>query len=138
MGLITAQRTARMGLESDYDKSLREARMRGYEKLWCELEPLAKYSRPLPMKFEELESLTEKLKEWYFRAGGMYMSPATRDAYFALQDALLNLTSASTVPVGISGDEYEALRKLGSTLRTAMAEDLLARKPLMLAASHHP
>jgi len=136
--VFTAEWTARLRLRFAYDAGLRKARLLRYQKLWRELEPLAKYARLGPVTQEVLKTLTTRLREWYFRVGGMYLSSRSRDAYFHLQDACASLLERPEVAFAnkpeLDPDVFEALRKKGSTLRTAMAQDVLSREAPELAS----
>ena len=74
-------------------------------------------SPPAELTPESFKQLSVVLRRWYFEVGGLYMSPNTRDAYFALQKAL---TSAHVSP--------EGAREAGSSLRTATTRDVGSRK----------
>ncbi len=123
----------RKDLEAAYDKDLRERRLIAYKTLWAHLEPLAKYSRPGPVNGATLSQLSVQLRHWYFADGGIYLSDDTRDAYFRLQQALLEY---STEPRNDRPDpsesEFEVIRQSGSYLRTWMARDVGTRRRPMV------
>jgi hypothetical protein len=134
LGLISAyfatQWKARRDLEADYDKDLRASRIKAYCELWKLLEPLAKYSPPGPITPELSGRLAVGLRHWYFNVGGLFLSGPSRDAYFALQDALK--TAADPHPTTDHGRAWDAtaglLRKRGSGLRSATAADVGTRR----------
>ena len=120
-------------LEATYDRDLRDRRMAVYKELWKHLEPLAKYARPLPFSLALAKDLTQTLRIWYFETGGLFLSQQTRDAYFAVQDALKVVCDDKGLDEdeAISGARFEAIRKKGSTLRTQMTVDVgTRRRPL--------
>jgi hypothetical protein len=129
-------------LEGRYDAALRDARLGVYPKLWAHLEPLAKYAREppgLPTR-REIEELTATLRHWYFHEGGLYLSAEARGAYFQLQDALTAVvTSSKRWAAGaepsneIDVDSFEALREIGSWLRTTLTYDVGTRRRFSLA-----
>ncbi len=120
----------RKELEAQYDKELRTDRQKTYGALWKLLQPLAKYSRPGPVTAKSLKQLAVDLRSWYFEVGGLYMSTKTRDAYFSLQDEIAGklVSYADRVDTEISTNDFDALRKRGSQLRTATTIDIGSRK----------
>jgi hypothetical protein len=129
----------RAELESKYDAALRDLRLGVYPDLWHALEPLAKYSRDPPglLGRDEITGLSVALRKWYFEKGGLYLSAETREAYFDLQDGLTVVVGSPrwTAAEGEEVDEYtfEALRRLGSWLRTSLTYDVGTRRPFSLA-----
>ena len=123
----------RKDLEAAYDKDLRERRLLVYRSLWAYLEPLAKYARPGPVSGAVLRQLSEHLRHWYFADGGLYLSDDTRDAYFKLQEALVNyLAGCMDEHQDLGESEFEVIRQSGSCLRTWMAKDLGTRRRPMV------
>jgi hypothetical protein len=133
---LATQWKVRAELEGMYDQSLRDARIKVYQKLWRNLQPLAKYARPEPVTYQTLQQLSEDLRAWYFERGGLYFSGPARDAYFALQEALAQVhrdRDATVMPQSELDDAtFETLRQRGSALRTAMAGDVGTRRSPLL------
>lgn len=117
-------------LEAQYDKELRAERLKAYAALWKLLQPIAKYSRPDPVTASSLQELSVYLQRWYFETGGLFMSERTRDAYFALQDELLEKTTTAREHLDqeLSNADFETIRTTGSRLRTATTVDVGSRK----------
>jgi hypothetical protein len=86
--LLIASWKVRDALEEAYDKELRSHRINSYLKLWAILDPFARYPRPVELTYSCLLETSTKLREWYFNEGGLFLSEATREAYFYLQDTL--------------------------------------------------
>jgi hypothetical protein len=86
--LLIASWKVRDALEEAYDKELRSHRINSYLKLWAVLEPFARYPRPAELTYSCLIETSTKLRAWYFNEGGLFLSEATREAYFKLQDIL--------------------------------------------------
>jgi len=123
----------RKDLEAAYDKDLRDRRLVTYVTLWAHLEPLAKYARRGPVNGAILGQLSEQLRHWYFADGGIYLSDDTRDAYFKLQEQILEyLTGDIDEQKALGASEFEALRRSGSGLRTCMARDVGTRRRPMV------
>jgi hypothetical protein len=128
-------------LEGRYDAELRDARLRVYPQLWAALEPLAKYAREPPgrPRRNEIEDLSGNLRRWYFEQGGLYLSAEARGAYFQLQDALTAVIESERWTAGTGSSEeidaptFEALRQIGSWLRTALTYDVGTRRRFSLA-----
>jgi hypothetical protein len=129
----------RAELEGEYDSALRTARLEVYRELWGELEPLAKYARDPPglPRRREIEDLSAALRRWYFQLGGIYLSAESRQAYFDLQEALTVVVTSERWEPDASGavDDatFEALRHLGSWLRTTLTYDVGTRRRFSLA-----
>ena len=128
-------------LEGRYDADLRGLRLAVYPMLWETLEPLAKYARDPPGRptRDEIEKLAAGLRRWYFRHGGLYLSAESREAYFHLQDALGAVIASRRWAAGgersdeIDADTFEAVRRIGSWLRTALTYDVGTRRRFSLA-----
>jgi hypothetical protein len=118
--------TTRRNLEAAFDTSLRDLRIDAYQKLWQNLEPLAKYDRPEALTQDEARKLAGTLRTWYFETGGIFLSHRTRQDYFALLDGLETFTAAGAEPLDEEDDEF--LRVLGSRLRTGMTADVGTRR----------
>jgi hypothetical protein len=127
----------RAELAGDYDKSLRDARVKVYQELWSSLQPLAKYARPGPVTYQTIAQMAGELRGWYFEKGGLYFSERARDAYFLLQEALAealkNRPVTTTPQTELESLAFETLRQRGSALRTAMAADVGTRRTPMMA-----
>lgn len=126
-GIAGTAYKSRKALESEYDIDLRKKRIDVYKKLWKELQVLALYSPP-PFSRETVEQLSTELRRWYFEQGGIFLSTRARNRYFDLQEALVQTLKRREDPARLR----ELLRKRGSALRTAMAEDVATRAPLRL------
>jgi hypothetical protein len=136
-------------LEGRYDAELRDSRLRVYPQLWAALEPLAKYAREPPgrPRRSEIENLARSLRRWYFEEGGLYLSAEAREAYFQLQDALTAVIESKKWKAGkskrwkagsdaseeIDEQTFEALRQIGSWLRTTLTYDVGTRRRFSLA-----
>jgi hypothetical protein len=121
----------RQDLAAQYDANLRQDRIKFYQQLWMTLEPLARYAPASPFTFHTAEDLATALRKWYFEQGGLFLSAAARDAYFALQDALKELKGQPIDPV--PQETLKALMDLGSALRTHLSSDVGTRAKAMLA-----
>jgi hypothetical protein len=128
-------------LEGRYDADLRDLRLGVYPRLWAALEPLARYARERPGRptRHEIEQIAARLRRWYFQQGGLFLSAEAREAYFRLQDALAAIIGSDRWAAHgepddeIDPDTFEALRKLGSWLRTALTYDVGTRRRFSLA-----
>jgi hypothetical protein len=134
---LTTQWKVRAELEGEYDKSLRDARVRVYQELWARLQPLAKYARPGPVTYQTIHQMATDLRTWYFEKGGLYFSEKARDAYFTLQEALAEVLNNRPVTMVMQTEledvTFETLQQRGSALRTAMAADVGTRRTPLLA-----
>lgn len=132
---LTAILKYRKDLEAEYDESLRDQRIKEYLKLWKLTGLLAKYGQFAPVCYKDLQTLTLDLRVWYFENGGMFLSDASRDRYFALQEALKTVLADqhNMLEQAVDPDTYERLRSAGSLLRTSMAADVGTRRKPILA-----
>ncbi len=124
-GILVAYLTAilkfRKDLEAEYDKTLRAKRMESYEKLWAATQPLALYGREQPLTRELLNQMAITLRKWYFEGGGLYLTQASKDNYFALQKRIATAKNEED-PIGEA--TFNSLQQLGSALRTGLANDI--------------
>ena len=122
-------------LAAEYDKDLRADRLKVYLPLWKHTEALAYYSPPGPVIYAVVRELSSELRAWYFGVGGIFLSERARDAYFALQKALVAVRpdEDESDAKEIGGTSLDSLRALASTLRTALTIDVGSRsKPLLV------
>jgi hypothetical protein len=129
-GVLTYLGT-RSKLVLDYDADLREKRIIAYSDLWCRLEPLAKYVSKASFSDADATNLAESLQSWYFEKGGLFLSTATREDYFALQDTLRHMIQGwgweSPARENLTPATREHLRTHGSRLRTGLIRDVGTR-----------
>lgn len=120
----------RVDLKSQYDKDLRDKRIAQYYDLWKLTGTFPKYAREKQLTHQDLQCLMVALREWYFTKGGMFLSDAGRDAYFALQEELKLVGDSLDSSQAVVLDEatYERLRSKGSALRSALVRDVGTRK----------
>lgn len=131
----------RAELEARYDSELRNLRLGVYPALWSTLEPLAKYAREPPGRppRREIQELTVSLRRWYFETGGLYLSAEARQAYFDLQEGLTVVVGSERWDAApepskqVDETTFEALRHLGSWLRTTLTYDVGTRRRFSLA-----
>jgi hypothetical protein len=125
-------------LIAEYDKDLRTERIKIYAALWAETELLATYAPPGPVTGDSITKLSVALRHWYFATGGLFLSEKAREAYFALQKAIVNTrTGSARVEAGELAPEQSAvLRDAASHLRTALTADVGSRNKPMLYSQH--
>jgi hypothetical protein len=121
---VTAVLKIRRDLAAQYDADLRRDRIGVYKELWKSLQPLARYAPERSLTCADAHALAGQLRSWYFEQGGLYLSEASREAYFGLQDALKDI-HPSDKP--LSKEEVAMLRERGSTLRTHLTKDVGTR-----------
>ncbi|MFL5384223.1 MAG: hypothetical protein ACJ8GN_17010 [Longimicrobiaceae bacterium] len=133
IGSVLAERTR-------IDESVRAARLECYTKLWRKTELLPAYPVAAEVTYDELLALTEEMRDWYFREGGMYLSKASRKRYGDAQEEIGRVIGGKLLVNGqvvesprkagtlsLSDPEYVRVQHRLSALRTSMAGDLLAR-----------
>ena len=128
-GALLAVLASRKRLEVEYDIELRKHRIEAYQDLWKILEPLAYFSPPSVVTYAVARDLSKALRSWYFEVGGIFLSDATRDAYFDLQKKLGGVIKEPLendhLPVGLQ--RFERLRAIASKLRTMSTQDVATR-----------
>ena len=127
---VTTVLKVRQDLAAKYDSDLRRDRIGVYRELWKALEPLAKYAPPAEFTFSGANRLAVVLRAWYFEKGGLFLSDAARDAYFALQETLKTVGKDSDDPV--VGKTLDLLKAAGSALRTRLSQDVGTRAKAMV------
>ncbi len=140
IGVVTgAAATAyksRKDLEVQYDIKLREERIEAYKRLWKELDRLAYYAPEKPLTYGVAHELATALRTWYFDIGGLLMSEGTRESYFDLQRALKALGEThATENTDLPSPTRDALKQLGSRLRTSTTDDVATRVGPLLTHS---
>jgi len=129
LGKVWADRIAQVQkLAGDIDLDLRIRRIEHYKALWVATAVLPKWPRAKGVTYQDLLTLSETLRSWYFGGGGMYLSRTThRDAYSPLQDQLAAVLKCE--PSGtITPEHYELIRDRCSALRSALAKDIQSRR----------
>jgi hypothetical protein len=118
----------RLDLAAEYDKTLQESRLAAYKELWSVLEPLARFGRDRPITHTVLRGISDKTRHWYFQTGGIYLTQRSRGPYFAWKEAMqpvLDDVDASRSPEApISDSRLVRIIATGSTLRTALSDDI--------------
>ncbi len=119
----------------DYDADLRKRRINTYRNLWARLRPLARYGQLSELSKDDVETLAEELRTWYFEVGGLFLSTDARSDYFAMQDLLKLIdngwgweTDGTEDTDGrLSAATREQVRVYGSRLRTSLTRDVGTR-----------
>jgi hypothetical protein len=129
LGKVWADRIAQaQKLSGEIDLDLRKRRIDVYTELWEATAVLPKWPRAQDVTYEALLALSQTLKTWYFRRGGMYLSRTThRDAYSPLQDTLADILKTNSAGP-VSAEHYDLVRERCSALRTALASDIESRR----------
>jgi hypothetical protein len=114
----------RLDLAAEYDKSLQEARLEKYIKLWGMMKDLPKYGRA-PVTYKMIRSISDDTKQWYFDGGGIYLTKRSRDPYLKWKALLEPLLDAEHKPEDVvHDDQINLIVAAGSTLRTRLSEDI--------------
>jgi hypothetical protein len=95
LGGWTERRKARIEFQAKVTEGIRQKRLRSLAEATAHLECLALYF-PRSVTYAGLYRLGRKLRSWYFKRGGLFLTEETKRAYFALQWALeLTVEAAS-------------------------------------------
>jgi hypothetical protein len=107
-----------------------------YPALWALTEALPRYGKQRDVTISDLLELIENLRGWYFERGGLFLSPDSRDAYFAFQTALAKATRGHEPYETIDPATREQLRESGSSLRTTLRwRDAASGSPTFASSS---
>jgi hypothetical protein len=79
---------SRLDLTVTRELETHNARLAQYKKLWPMFEPLARYGRANAVTHQVLTSVSDKTREWYYAEGGLYLTAASREPYFAWKKAM--------------------------------------------------
>jgi hypothetical protein len=134
--LATVAKT-RLDLAVEYDKELRKDRLTVYLKLWPMLKPLAKYSAPKPASYQIVKQTSEKMRDWYFDVGGVYLSQKSRDPYFKLKGEMQTIIDDRAMQEKdgpLPPDKVKALHKGATDLRRALSNDIGTRQGSLLGS----
>ena len=129
---ITAVLKYKHELKAKYDISLRDKRIEVYEELWKRLEPFALYSPPAEVNLFTLQCVSDRLREWYFEIGGMFLTEKSQTPYFELQKLLVE-TIQSLEKDSRTELEPKKLKEIidrGHNLRTILVNDTFVREQL--------
>jgi hypothetical protein len=112
----------------DYDKALRDLRVPHYQNLFHLTEAFPRYweDGQTPTRLA-LRAARESFHRWYFgpAAGGMFLSHAAREAYFAMQNDIQTTAAALTRDdERVSEPASSTLRSRASVLRHQLSADL--------------
>jgi hypothetical protein len=108
------------------DPEIIKARRHAYEELYRILKPFARYDLPEPVEAETLRRVTTAMRDWYFDAGGLYLTDQCREPYFALKEAIKTVLDhpRNQANQQIGHEDFDLLLGAASRLRAAMRDDL--------------
>jgi len=121
--ILSAQKFA-----GEVDLDLRQRRMQVYPELWKATSLLPKWPYDETVTYEQLRELSNALRRWYYETGGLYLSRTTHEkAYGPLQGAITSAISDGKTG-RLSREDYEAVRRRCSLLRSHLAADIESRR----------
>jgi hypothetical protein len=134
---FTTRSTMRLGLEHDYDKTLREIRIKGHQQLFHLSRQIPRHwlLTPEPTR-AQLLAIRTSFHDWYYHpeAHGMFLARDSKRAYIVLMNALDEAVFEKS-PSGntklrdrpdspLTQQESDRLLDLASTLRHQLASDI--------------
>jgi hypothetical protein len=132
----SARLTATLRLSATIDLDLRNHRLTAYKSLWLETSLLPKRPRASDVTYEALRNFRDRLRQWYFETGGIFLSTSAQKLGFVpLQDVLC--AALQDAPDGPISDElYNRVQEHCSRLRSLLASDIQSRKEGPLAGGN--
>ena len=128
-GLLANRQKFREDLQAKYDASLHQQRTEVYLSLWRSLEVVARYAAPHAVTRDHLSDLSTRLREWFFRIGGLYLSDDARQAYLRLQGCLVeHLRDHSLTDKPLDHNQLKPIYDHASALRAELSRDIGSRK----------
>jgi hypothetical protein len=139
---LTTRSTMRLGLEHDYDKTLRDIRIKGHQQLFHLSRQIPRHwlLTPQPTR-AQLVAIRTAFHDWYYHpeAHGMFLARHSKKAYIQLMNAL-DAALFETAPGGntklqdrpdspLTAQESHRLLELASALRHQLAADIGASNP---------
>jgi hypothetical protein len=122
----------RLDLTAEYDKELRDKRREVYEKLWKLLKPLARFSREKQITYQIIKETSEKIRDWYYDTGGIYLSKESREPYFAFKKSMQKIIDNKDLKekpeTAIGEVTLEKMLHQGTELRSSLSDDIGTRK----------
>jgi hypothetical protein len=139
---FTTRSTMRLGLEQDYDKALRDIRVKGYQQLFHLTAQIPRHwlLTPEPTR-AELMKIRVSFHDWYYGADapGMFLARDSKNAYIALMnaldEALFEISPGGDTKLSDRPDskllakESHRLLELSSNMRHQLAFDIGAANP---------
>lgn len=126
---LATRSKAVLDLTIELDKDLRNERMTAYKELWPELKQIAKYAADEPLSYQIIKDTSVKMRDWYFRGGGIYLSAQSRGPYFDLKKEMQKIIDKKE-----SLDDNAILRvhDYATALRASLSDDVgTRRKPFI-------
>lgn len=147
---MTTRSTMRLGLEHDYDKTLRDIRLKGHQQLFHLTRQIPRHwlLTPEPSR-AELMKIRTSFHDWYYHpdAHGMFFASGSKQAYIALMnaldEALFEISPSRETKLRdrpdskLSPQESHRLLELTSNLRHQLATEIGAANPPR-TRSHSP
>lgn len=126
---VWADRISRVeAIHNEIDLDLRNRRIEGYSSLWRSTGLLPKWPPNRTIEYEDLNKLNDRLSQWYFEEGGIFLSRSAHNNNFdPLRAALAKLQLDEEVGL-VSETHYEEIRELCSKLRSALSYDIQSRR----------
>jgi hypothetical protein len=124
-GVVTL-RKVRADLAAQYDSEVRKKRIEHYTAIWEMFVATTIGPRSFVTR-GQLESLSLKLRDWYFGEAGMYLSADSAEVYGLLQQELARLI-AREGGEDLTEEDQDRVRRLASAFRVSMTEDIGTRR----------
>jgi hypothetical protein len=102
-------------------------RLDPYRQAWALTSQFSRWPRQSPTK-EDLDSLHEQFRRWFYGDGGILMSSRARARYTYVQEGLEALCRRLTGEAHVDDADYDAMTEIMSGFRAALTGDLESRR----------
>jgi hypothetical protein len=107
---------------------LTDARLAVYRALWSLTGVLPRWGADATRSYDDMRTFGRNLRKWYFDMhGGLFLSRASYSRYAELQNALESLHADDGAAV-LTAEDHASIRRLCSTLRRQLADDIGTRR----------
>ncbi|MCC6411163.1 MAG: hypothetical protein IT270_05870 [Saprospiraceae bacterium] len=131
VGYFTAWLKYFADAEKSISDELWKLRKEKYQLLWVILKKMPKWPARKDFTFQNLRTLSDEMKDWYFEEGGMLLTTESVLAYRLLQERMAAYYEREQeLEKLMDKNDYYIIINLCSKLRTQLTRDLLSRKRL--------
>ena len=133
--LMEEMRRKILELRGVYDLDVRKNRITAYQSLWKILSDVGFFSAQDKLNSDGAIKSIEKLIDWYYQVGGLYMTEESYNKFRLLLDNLqlmIDNILHKDCDKDLPQDVQDKLKKFGEDLRQSLVEDVGTRERAMI------